>query len=66
MNDFINRRKQEIAAINKMGEDRMAICTACEHFKPDLSRCGKCGCFMKAKTRIPGASCPIGKWSSNK
>jgi hypothetical protein len=26
------------------------------------SQCKKCGCFMEAKTKLPNAECPIGKW----
>lgn len=41
--------------------ERMAICNQCP-FKGDNGRCGKCGCFLAAKTRIKKSSCPIGKW----
>jgi hypothetical protein len=42
---------------------RFSMCQSCEFFKDD-SRCEKCGCFMKTKTQLAGASCPIGKWGS--
>ena len=43
-------------------EARFEECKACEHFVKLTSQCLKCGCFMKVKTRVAGASCPVGKW----
>lgn len=40
---------------------RMDICKSCP-FMGDDQRCGKCGCFLPAKTRVKKSSCPIGKW----
>ncbi len=40
---------------------RMDICNACP-FKGDDNRCGRCGCFLPAKTRVKKSSCPIGAW----
>ena len=40
---------------------RMEICKSCP-FMGDDKRCGKCGCFLPAKTRVKKASCPIGRW----
>ena len=40
---------------------RMEICNSCP-FKGDDNRCGKCGCFLPAKTRVKKSTCPIGKW----
>lgn len=42
-------------------KERMEICTACPFMGSD-KRCGKCGCFLPAKTRVAKASCPIGLW----
>jgi hypothetical protein len=48
---------------NKMEIDkRISICEGCEHFIKITKQCSKCGCFMKLKTRLTDASCPIGKW----
>ena len=48
---------------NKMEIDkRISICEGCEHFIKITKKCSKCGCFMKLKTRLTDASCPIGKW----
>lgn len=41
--------------------ERSAICAICP-FKGDDNRCGKCGCFLPAKTRVKKSTCPIGKW----
>jgi hypothetical protein len=43
-------------------EERLAICNQCPAFNKRLMKCTKCGCFMKLKTTLHGASCPIGKW----
>ena len=43
-----------------LSADRMKICTDCEHFTG--TKCDQCGCFMRAKTKIPQARCPLGKW----
>lgn len=53
---------------------RMATCQACEHSQSSGGRvCGKlrdalapgaatCGCIVANKVRVPGQSCPLGKW----
>lgn len=41
---------------------RLNLCEACEFYVKDQSRCKKCGCFMKAKTKMFVAKCPINKW----
>ena len=42
---------------------RFSTCQSCEFLKDD-SRCEKCDCFMKTKTQLASASCPINKWGS--
>jgi hypothetical protein len=57
--DLINgspRSPEEIA------EYRLEICKGCEWFRPKIQTCKKCGCFMKAKSMLLNAKCPIGKW----
>ena len=44
-----------------IAESRYAICKACPFFLP-TTQCSKCGCFMKAKTKLKDAECPIHKW----
>ena len=41
---------------------RLEICKGCEFFRPKTQTCKKCGCFMKLKTTLEKAKCPIGKW----
>ena len=41
---------------------RMDICKTCDWFRPKTQTCKKCGCFMKLKTTLEKAKCPIGKW----
>ena len=43
-------------------ESRLAICNTCPAFSKTLQKCRKCGCFMKLKSTLRQASCPIGKW----
>lgn len=43
---------------------RFELCLSCDELKKDSFRCMKCGCFMKTKTQLASASCPIGKWES--
>ena len=63
----VDRRKMSDRLKNVMIHDqeiidrRWDICKGCE-FLSDNDRCEKCGCFMKVKSRIATASCPIGKW----
>lgn len=45
-------------------KSRLDLCNACEHFKKNGSRCKLCHCFMKLKTELAEAKCPIGKWGS--
>lgn len=49
-------------ASDEVIESRLNLCQACEHFKQNGSRCKLCGCFMKLKTELEKAKCPIGKW----
>jgi tRNA(Ile2) C34 agmatinyltransferase TiaS len=41
---------------------RLKICRGCEFFRPKTQTCKKCGCFMKAKSMLLNAKCPVGKW----
>jgi hypothetical protein len=46
----------------KIAEDRYEICKGCPEFIRATKQCKKCGCFMKAKTQLETAICPLGKW----
>ena len=57
--DLVNgspRSPEELAAY------RFEICSGCEFFRQRTQTCKKCGCFMKLKTKLEQAKCPIGKW----
>jgi hypothetical protein len=41
---------------------RFDICKGCPELIKFTSQCKKCGCFMKLKTKIEKAVCPLGKW----
>jgi len=43
-------------------EERLEICKACPHLNQLVMKCKKCGCFMKLKTTLENAYCPVGKW----
>ena len=43
-------------------EARLDICNSCEWLDKRLVKCRKCGCFMKLKSTLKQASCPLGKW----
>ena len=43
-------------------EYRLAICNECPFFNKISKQCRKCGCFMKLKSTLKQASCPVGKW----
>lgn len=43
-------------------ESRLAICRECPYFRASTEQCRKCGCFMKLKTTLQRAKCPVGKW----
>lgn len=56
----IGRVQDATAAWKDNADFRMRICNTCPHYS--APRCDLCGCFMIAKTKIPQASCPAGKW----
>jgi ribosomal protein L32 len=46
----------------ELSAERLTICRSCEWFRKSNQTCKKCGCFMKLKTTLERAACPIGKW----
>jgi topoisomerase IA-like protein len=42
-----------------LSNKRTKICSACP-FKTQRNTCGKCGCYLPAKTKVERASCPEG------
>ena len=41
---------------------RLEICEDCTHLNKVSYQCDMCGCMMKKKTKLSGASCPLSKW----
>ena len=41
---------------------RFDLCLSCPELIKMTKQCRKCGCFMALKTKLEGATCPIGKW----
>ena len=58
--DFLNPNTEY--ASEEIADERYSICKVCPEFIKLTTQCKKCGCIMKAKTRLAQASCPIGKW----
>lgn len=46
----------------EVGFERMTICEGCEKLEKASFRCTECGCFMKTKSQLASASCPLNKW----
>ena len=46
----------------KISKQRSDICKSCPELIKSTTQCKKCGCFMKVKTKMEKATCPIGKW----
>ena len=42
-------------------KERIEHCKSSVYITPNF-RCTQCGCFMKVKTRMKDAKCPIDKW----
>ena len=58
--DLFNKKIGRVTDI--VAKERMEICRGCPHLIKVTHQCKECGCFMDAKTKLPNASCPIGKW----
>lgn len=58
--DMFNTKIERVS--DDVAKERLDICKKCDFFIKTTGQCKKCGCFMNAKTRLPHASCPIGKW----
>jgi hypothetical protein len=46
----------------EISENRYKTCVSCPDLIQLTKQCKKCGCFMKLKTQLEAAKCPIGKW----
>jgi Family of unknown function (DUF6171) len=58
--DMINPKTEYVE--ESEAESRYNICKSCPELIALTKQCKKCGCFMALKTKLSGASCPIGKW----
>jgi hypothetical protein len=58
--DLLNPNKPRSS--EELSNERLEICRGCEWYKAKSNQCKKCGCFMKLKTTLAEARCPIGKW----
>lgn len=56
INPNIDKASEEEAAA------RYKTCLSCPELIKVTKQCKKCGCFMAAKTKLQGATCPLGKW----
>lgn len=48
-------------AADEVVAERRRSCESCDRW--DHGRCGECGCYTHAKTRLRSESCPLGRWS---
>lgn len=49
--------------IVELSNKRMDVCKECKpYFIKMTSRCGKCGCYLPAKTKVTSEQCPIKRW----
>jgi hypothetical protein len=46
----------------ELGAYRLEICKTCEYYRQKTNQCKLCGCFMKLKTTLENAKCPVNKW----
>jgi len=58
--DLLNPNEPKSPEAEK--ERRLSICAECPMFIHRTQQCRKCGCFMKLKTRLENAHCPLHKW----
>ena len=58
--DLFNKNIGRVESV--IANERLDICKQCPEFIKLTTQCKKCGCFMEAKTKLPNAECPIGKW----
>ena len=49
-------------AEDSLKENRLSICESCPEYIKLTSQCKQCGCFMKLKTKLLHAACPLEKW----
>jgi hypothetical protein len=60
--DLFNKNLGRVS--EEISEERLSICRECPEFIKATSQCKECGCIMNLKTKLPNASCPLGKWNT--
>lgn len=58
--DLLNPKT--VRAEKTLADERFDICKSCPELIHITSQCKQCGCFMKIKTTLEAAVCPLGKW----
>jgi len=58
--DLYNKNIGRVESI--IAEERLNICKMCPEYISATHQCKECGCIMNLKTKLPNASCPLGKW----
>lgn len=58
--DMLNPNTEFVEEIQ--AEERYSICKECPFFISLTGQCKRCGCIMKAKTKLLKATCPEHKW----
>jgi hypothetical protein len=58
--DMLNPHTKRIP--HESAQKRFDICKECPELIKLTSQCKKCGCFMKVKTTLEIAKCPLNKW----
>jgi hypothetical protein len=58
--DVVNPNSEK--ASDDLAAQRITICQTCPSLLKITTQCKECGCFMKLKTKLQNATCPLGKW----
>ena len=58
--DLLNPNEEKVS--DEEASKRFSICEECPELIKITKQCKQCGCFMKLKTQLKEAKCPIGKW----
>lgn len=58
--DYIARLEPEIKAVERVYEERLALCKDCDYLNEGM--CGACGCFVELRAVIAKNVCPYQKW----
>tara|TARA_B110000285_G_C15008635_1_gene555237 strand:- start:206 stop:460 length:255 start_codon:yes stop_codon:yes gene_type:complete len=58
--DLVNPKTEYVS--KDVAQERYDICKACPQLIKATKQCKECGCFMKVKTTLAHAECPLHKW----